>query len=102
MAKQKFYTVWVGKTSGVYSSWEDCKKQTDGFPEAKYKSFSSRQEAEQALQKNYWAFVNKEKKSPAKLFEAEFHSQKNPIQTALLLTVHTMALLSNVNIRVYI
>ncbi len=49
MAKQKFYVVWKGKNPGIYSTWEDCKKQIDGYPEAVYKSFKDKILAEKAL-----------------------------------------------------
>ena len=45
MAK-KYYAVRVGKTPGIYLSWEDCKAMVDGYPGAKYKSFTSIEEAE--------------------------------------------------------
>ena len=45
MAK-KYYAVKYGRVPGVYESWEDCKRQTDGFPEASYKGFSTQEEAE--------------------------------------------------------
>lgn len=48
MAKSKFYVVWEGKTPGIYTDWAACKAQVDGIPGAKYKSFDSRAEAEQA------------------------------------------------------
>lgn len=40
MAKQKHYVVWKGRKPGIYTSWEQCKAQTDGFPGAKFKSCS--------------------------------------------------------------
>lgn len=49
MAKQKFYVVWVGKRPGVYNSWAECQEQTNQFFDAKFKSFNSSQEAEQAF-----------------------------------------------------
>ncbi len=49
MAK-KYYAVRVGKTPGIYLSWDDCKAMVDGYPGAKYKSFGSIQEAEAFLQ----------------------------------------------------
>ena len=49
MAKQKFYVVWKGKLPGIYSSWEACKKQIDGYQEAVYKSFKDRALAEKAF-----------------------------------------------------
>lgn len=41
----KFYAVKVGKTPGIYSTWEDCKAQVEGFPGATYKSFKTANEA---------------------------------------------------------
>lgn len=40
MAK-KYYVVWVGHDTGVYDSWEECQLQTQGFPGARYKGFST-------------------------------------------------------------
>ena len=40
MAK-KYYAVKVGKTTGIYETWEECKANVDGFPGALYKSFKS-------------------------------------------------------------
>lgn len=45
MAK-KYYAVHQGKTPGVYSTWDECKKQVDGYSGAKYKSFKTKEEAE--------------------------------------------------------
>lgn len=44
MAK-KYYAVKVGLVPGIYETWDECKKNVDGFPGAKYKSFSSKEEA---------------------------------------------------------
>lgn len=47
MAK-KFYVVWQGKVPGIYTDWNSCKQQVDKFAGAKYKSFPTLEEAEQA------------------------------------------------------
>lgn len=57
MSKTKFYAVWNGKTPGVYASWKECEEQVKGVEGAKYKSFDTQEEAEKALQGNYWQFV---------------------------------------------
>ena len=49
MAK-KYYAVRVGKTPGIYLTWDDCKAMVDGYPGAKYKSFGSIVEAEAFLE----------------------------------------------------
>ena len=46
----KYYAVKIGKTPGIYYTWEDCRKMVEGYPGAKYKSFSTLEEAN--------AFVN--------------------------------------------
>lgn len=49
MAK-KYYAVRVGKTPGIYFTWDDCKSMVEGYPGAKYKSFINIEEAEAFLQ----------------------------------------------------
>lgn len=49
-AKQKFYAVRIGRKPGIYQTWADCQKQIMHYPEAEYKSFKTRDEAEQYLQ----------------------------------------------------
>lgn len=50
--KRKFYVVWEGRAPGIYESWEDCKEQIDGYPEAKFKSFTSQDAATEAFRGN--------------------------------------------------
>lgn len=45
----KFYVVWQGRQTGIFTDWATCKKQVEKFPGAKYKSFESRSEAESAF-----------------------------------------------------
>lgn len=45
MAKTKFYGVRKGFAPGVYTTWDECKSQVDGFSGAEYKSFKTESEA---------------------------------------------------------
>lgn len=45
MGKVKYYAVRVGKVPGIYKSWEECKSMIDGYSNAEYKAFGSREEA---------------------------------------------------------
>ena len=45
MAK-KFYAVRCGQVPGIYTSWDECRKNVHGFGGAEYKSFSTLSEAE--------------------------------------------------------
>lgn len=49
MVQEKFYVVWVGRKSGIFSNWEECNKQVYRFPNAEYKSFQNRKAAEVAF-----------------------------------------------------
>ena len=51
MAK-KIYAVKVGKKPGIYTSWAECKSVVDGYPGAVYKSFSTKEEAQQFILNN--------------------------------------------------
>jgi ribonuclease HI len=57
--KSKFYVVWKGRKTGVFSSWDACAAQVQGFTGAQYKSFTSRRAAEQAFQGKYATHVGK-------------------------------------------
>ena len=46
---KKYYVVWRGRTPGIYSSWDECKEQVEGFNDAKYKSFKYLEEAKEAF-----------------------------------------------------
>ena len=64
----KYYAVKIGKTPGIYLTWDDCKKMVDGYPGAVYKSFKTITEAEVflntgsreegSLKKETYAFVD--------------------------------------------
>lgn len=41
----KFYAVKAGRKTGIFNSWEECKRQVDGYPSASYKSFKTAAEA---------------------------------------------------------
>ncbi len=56
--KQKYYVIWEGHQKGIFDSWAETEKNIKGFPNAQYKSFESRSEAEAASKKNYWASIN--------------------------------------------
>jgi ribonuclease HI len=57
--KQKYYVVWKGRKSGIFTSWAECEKQVKGFAAAQYKSFDSLKEAETAYQSKYESFKGK-------------------------------------------
>ena len=53
MGAKKYYVIWKGKETGVFSSWDKVKKLVQGVEGAKYKSFGSKAEANIAIKKKY-------------------------------------------------
>lgn len=45
MAKKKYYVVWEGLEPGIYDSWSECQKQVKAYPNARFKSFKTHDEA---------------------------------------------------------
>jgi len=58
--KKKYYVVWEGREKGIYTTWDACKKQINGIPTAKYKSFKTEVLAKKAFQGNYWDYIGKD------------------------------------------
>lgn len=42
-----YYAVHKGREIGIFSTWKDCEKQVKRFPNAKYKKFKNKKEAEE-------------------------------------------------------
>ncbi|MDD3788614.1 MAG: ribonuclease H family protein [Petrimonas sp.] len=84
MKKQKFYVVWQGVEPGVYTSWDDCKAQVSGFEGARYKSFDSMAEAQQAFTENPWKHIGPQKKKapPSLDFPAEIVRESLAVDAA--------------------
>ena len=53
MAQKKYYVVWKGIKTGVFTSWTACKKNIEGVPGAQYKSFANKEMAEKAFKGTY-------------------------------------------------
>ncbi|MGU8834261.1 ribonuclease H1 domain-containing protein (plasmid) [Clostridium perfringens] len=47
--KNKFYAVRVGRTTGIFTTWDSCQESIKGYRNALYKSFNTREEAQQYL-----------------------------------------------------
>ena len=65
MANKK-YVVWKGHQTGIFDSWEECKKQVEGYPAPEYKSFPNMETAKYAFEKGSTEFLNK-KQHPIKI-----------------------------------
>jgi ribonuclease HI len=59
MPKQKYYVVWKGRKTGVFTAWAECEKQVKGFVGAQYKAFDSEAEADAAFLAKYEDYKGK-------------------------------------------
>ena len=58
-AKNKYYVVWRGRLTGIFDSWDECRKQVEGYEGAQYKGYLTRELAEEAHKFSYWQAVKK-------------------------------------------
>ncbi len=59
MPKQKYYVVWKGRKTGIFTNWAACEKQVKGFVGAQFKAFEGKAEAEAAYLANYADYKGK-------------------------------------------
>lgn len=64
MAKQKYYAVASGRKTGIFTDWAETERQVKGCAGAKYKSFGSREEAEEWLENPQYAKAAKRTSAP--------------------------------------
>lgn len=81
--KTKYYVVWKGRETGVFTSWEDCKAQTNGFDGAVFKSFESRELAEKAFHDSSYDYIGKNKKVVSELTDKALALIGKPIQESI-------------------
>ena len=49
MAKKNYYAVKIGHNVGIYKTWDECRKNVEGYSGARFKGFATYEEAEYYL-----------------------------------------------------
>jgi ribonuclease HI len=63
LAKQKkYYVVWEGHEPGIFDNWQDCQRMIKNYSGARYKSFKTLAEAEEAYSGDSRSFIGQNKK----------------------------------------
>ena len=57
MSKTKWYVVWIGKETGVFSSWEQVQPLVSGYSGAKFKSFPTEEKAAEMFLLGYDKYI---------------------------------------------
>lgn len=79
MPKQKYYVVWAGLSPGIFTTWEECRAQVEGVNGARYKAFTSLEQAEQALLHG----ITSQHKEPKKPQALAPHQAPKPQEAAI-------------------
>ncbi len=69
--KKKYYVVWEGNNTGIFDSWTETQLQIKGYPNARYKSFKTLEEAEAAYHGNVADHIGSAAKKPKKKVSEE-------------------------------
>lgn len=56
---KKYYVVWKGLQPGIYTSWNECKEQIQGYTGAVYKSFPNLEQAQKAYEGDSANYIGK-------------------------------------------
>lgn len=55
----KYYAVKVGRKTGIFNSWNECKEYVEGYPNAVYKSFNTVKDAKNFISGTETIHINK-------------------------------------------
>lgn len=66
MPEKKYYVVWKGLKTGIYSNWKECEAQIRGVDGAVYKAFKTEAEAKEAFASDWRDYIGRRiAKAPA-------------------------------------
>jgi ribonuclease HI len=77
---QKFYVVWSGRQTGIFTDWPTAQRAVDRYPGACFKSFPTRAEAERAFARG--GHTNIPLRTPAKRNAGARHHKRSAAHTA--------------------
>ncbi|MFK7946708.1 MAG: viroplasmin family protein [Saprospiraceae bacterium] len=61
--KKKYYVVWEGHETGIFDNWTDCQRMIKNYSGARYKSFKTLEEAQEAFGADSRDFIGQNKKA---------------------------------------
>jgi ribonuclease HI len=82
---KKFYVVWAGRETGVFTDWATTHRHVNAFPGARFKSFPSRPEADQAFRAGSPPAAGRRPATPA---SAGSPARKTPAAAAVGLQIY--------------
>ena len=95
---KKYYVVWKGVKTGVFSVWSEVKANIDGRSDAQYMGFPSEQEARQAFASTYTKALMK--RSLAKGGKPQYTNTPKQ-ESSFSSSSNKASDLTNVNVQIY-
>lgn len=74
---KKFYVIWKGAQTGIFTSWPEVQKHTAGRSDAQYMGFESKNDAEQAFASSYTKALMKRALNKKRTTNTPASHQKN-------------------------
>ena len=84
----KYYVVKSGRTPGIYTTWAQCLQQVDKFAGAVYKSYKTREEAEDAYGSNSSIYTSTAPKAAPKKRMSATGKIDTPIASTDIIRLH--------------
>ena len=86
-SSSKYYVVWQGRQPGIYTSWQACAAQVQGYPNARFKAYPTRDIAERAYrlgpkaaQLPVWVLAEPGPQVPALAVDAAASQARGPVE----------------------
>jgi len=81
--KPRYYVIWDGDNSGIYTDWDTAQKKLKGVPRDHFKTFGSKVLAEKALKEGPGAYVGKDFRKTQDLSVDQIKKIGEPIELSL-------------------
>ncbi|MDX2362024.1 MAG: ribonuclease H family protein [Crocinitomicaceae bacterium] len=81
--KAKYYVIWDGASSGIYTDWNIAQQKLKGIPRDHFKTFGSKVLAEKALKAGHENYIGKDFRKTQDLSKEQIDKIGNPIEMSL-------------------
>lgn len=81
--KTRYYVIWDGENSGIYTDWDTAQKKLKGIPRDHFKTFGSKVLAEKALKEGPENYIGKDFRKTQDLSEEAIANIGDPIELSL-------------------
>ena len=81
--KNKYYVIWDGDNTGIYTDWDVAREKLKGVPKDRFKTFGSKVLAEKSVLEGHEKYIGKDFRKTQDLTKKEIEKIGNPIELSL-------------------